>query len=104
MLIITTLEKKYYAEIEIDLPYYYKHDLLSDHADIIIYGKIADENTVISITEKSSLCAEGADEYEIEKKKFGKNFHCYLKKEYKGTEKEYEEVRARLQEFIKKHS
>ncbi len=83
-------------EIEIDLPYYYKHDLYSDYGDSIIYGRIDGEITT-SIHEKEDQY--GKISYEIEKEKWGSD-GSYFTDEHKSTEVEYNKAKERLKEFF----
>jgi hypothetical protein len=87
-------------EIEIDLPYYYKHDLSGDRGSSIIYGKIT-ETKVFSIQEKEH--SEIAFEFEIDEYPSLKQSGLtgYFKSEYKSTKSEYEEALKRANEFIK---
>jgi len=87
-----TTEKK----IEVELPYYYKHDLYSDYGDSVIYGKI-DGKTTTSIHEK--IDQYGKTSYEIEKGKWSGD-GSYFTDEYNSTELEYNKAKERLQEFF----
>ena len=83
-------------EIEVDLPYYYKHDLYSDYGDSVIYGRI-DGKITTSIHEKEDQY--GKITYEIEKEKWGGD-GSYFAGEHKSTEVEYNKVKERLKEFF----
>lgn len=88
---ITTKKK-----IEVELPYYYKHDLYSDYGDSVIYGKIDGEITT-SIHEKED--PYGKISYEIEKEKWDGD-GSYFTDEHTSTEVEYNKAKERLKEFF----
>lgn len=75
------------VEIEIDFPYYYKHDLMLDGADAVIFGKIeAKKCTTIGLTHHSG----GDKSYELEiQRKEARNYACYMTAEHKSSEAEY---------------
>ncbi len=50
--------------IDVELPYYYQHDLSSDYGDCIVYGKI-EEHVCTTIQEDKDY--GGKIKYEIEK-------------------------------------
>lgn len=73
--------------IDIEFPYYYKHDLMLDEVDVIIYGKI-EENKTTSIHISHNY--RGGDNYELEiEKEPASNFSSYMTDEYKSNEAEY---------------
>lgn len=84
------------VEIEVNFPYYYKHDLYSDYGESIIYGKIISEKKEVTIHEKDNL--DGERQYEIEEDTMS---HSYFEDKYKGNKKEFEEVKQRALEFLK---
>lgn len=88
--------------IEIELPYYYKHDLNLDFEDSIIYGKIG-ENFHISIQESKNN--DGKEIYEIEKEIYpsieNSGYSCYFEDKYKSNKKEFEAVKERCLNFLK---
>ena len=70
--------------INLDLPYYFRHDL----DDSAIYGKLGEETcTTIQITLHSRRPLQGA-EIEIETIDWD-SLSCYLAQEYKSNEAEY---------------
>lgn len=81
--------------IEVEFPYYYKHDLMSDYGDSIIYGKIMPDYEIA--IKEVELC-NGKKSYEIEKD-FRSN--CYFTDEYKSNKEEFESVKVRAIEFLK---
>lgn len=84
------------TEIEVDLPYYYKHDLSDDHGDSIIYGRIDGEIST-AIHENESVY--GDVKYEIEKEKWTGD-GSYFSDDHKSTELEYNKVKERLKKFF----
>lgn len=89
-------------EIDIELPYYYKVDLMSDYSDHIYYGKISENNCQV-IDE----IFKGDDiVYEIKLEKFqsikNSGYSCYFKKESESTKEEFEAVKNRMKEFLNK--
>lgn len=87
--------------IEVDLPYYYRHDLLTDHADCIIYGKIEeDKHTSIQINQQYSCSQSFSVEIEIENTSWF-SLSCYLSNEYKSDEKTYTDAKNKALEIIK---
>lgn len=83
--------------IEVDFPYYFKHDLMSEYGKTIIYGKILPKYA-ISIKEDESY--NGKKSYEIEKDLRG---DCYFADKYRSTVDEFEQAKARLLEFLNKY-
>ena len=87
--------------IEVELPYYYRHDLVSDYSTSVIYGKI-EEKISTSIQETKSFT--GTQKYEIEKEEHSSikdsGLGSYFEESHKSTQKEFEEVRQRCQSFI----
>lgn len=90
---ITTL-KRVKKTIEVDFPYYYKHDLMSDYGDTVIYGKIMPG---YEITIKEGKSYNGKKTYEIEK---DSQSDCYFTKEYKSNKEEFESVKVRALAFL----
>jgi len=81
--------------IEIEFPYYYKHDLMLDDADSVIYGKVEDRRqTRIQI---------GYD-YRSKERSFQLEINdipaaalaCYMTDEHKSSEAEYLAAKAKL--------
>lgn len=72
--------------INIDFPYYYKHDLLLDEVDVVIYGMV-EEHRSVSITIRDH---DMIPQVELEiKKRPASTMSCYMTDEFKGTEKEF---------------
>ena len=93
-------EKTYIKKkITVDLPYYYKHDLMSDHYNSIIYGKIEEgKTTTIQITDDyrdSTMTYE----LEVEKCKNGGD-GSYFKDKYKSNESEYLNAKVKMAEAL----
>lgn len=101
MQIEITKEIQQIEVIEVELPYYYKHDLISDHNDSVIYGKI-EENTCTSIQETKNY--DGDEKYEIEKEEYysikNSGFSCYFDEKFKSTKEEFELVKKRCTAFL----
>ena len=80
--------------IEVELPYYYKYDLMVDYGDSIIYGKIEEKlHTSIHETERY----DGKEIYEIEKEKHrlikNSTLWGYFREEYQSSREEFEAVK-----------
>jgi hypothetical protein len=98
MKIEVTRTKRVKEEIEVEIPYYYKHDLTDyDYENTsVIYGKIT-ENEIFTIHEK--IRDNGNVIYEIEKeKRWGDG--SYFAEKYKSTNGEYEEAKERAKQFF----
>ena len=82
--------------IEIELPYYYKHDLTSDYGKSVIYGKI-EEKVCTSIQETQKY--DGEDQYEIESQEHhsikNSGLASYFNEEHKSSKEEFEAVKLR---------
>jgi Arc/MetJ family transcription regulator len=80
--------------IEIELPCYYKHELLLDDTDSVIYGKIeVNQCTTIQVRDDY----RGAVSFELEVAKRGAaSTACYMADEYKSNEGEYLAAKAKL--------
>jgi len=87
--------------IDIELPYFYKQDLMSDYGDAVIYGKIEEKNAT-AIHETKNY--DGEEKYEVEKCPFtsigNSGFSCYFREEYKSTKEEFEAAKKRCIAFI----
>jgi len=90
--------KEIKKEIEVDIifPHYFKHDILVDHSNVVIFGKMIDNKKQITIKEDVSWGGVFKS-YEIEKERFSS---CYLANEYKSTEQEYKETKKRALDFL----
>ena len=90
--------KKVKREIEVEIPYYYKHDLTDYEYEntSVIYGKIT-ESEVFTIHEK--IRDNGNIIYKIEKEK-GWSDEYYFTDKYKSTIGEYEEAKERAKQFF----
>jgi len=82
--------------IEIDFPYYYKHDLTDYEYEntCVIYGKIT-ESEEVTIHEK--IRSKNNVIYEIEK---DSRSDSYFAEKYKSTEEEYNKARERAKRFF----
>ena len=87
--------------IEVELPYYYKHDLMHDYGDSIIYGKI-EEKLHTSIHEIKGY--DGKESYEIEKEKHSsialRGLSSYFEDEHQSSKEEFEAVKERCLSFL----
>ena len=87
--------------IEVELPYYYKHDLMSDYGNSVIYGKI-EEKLCTSIQENKNY--DGEEKYEIEKEEHhsikNSGLSSYFDKKYKSNKEEFEAVKERCMSFL----
>ena len=99
--IIEIIQKE--KTIEVELPYYYKHDLSDDRDSTIIYGKI-DLNIHTTIKEREDY-STGKREYEIERESHSsiKNsgLASYFKPEHKSQQLDHEEVKERALAFLR---
>lgn len=84
-------------EIEITFPYYYKHDLMLDECDCVVYGKYIDDKWAYSITERNNY--RGKLSYEVE---YDRHDDSYYKEKYKSTKEEYENAKGRALKYINK--
>lgn len=81
--------------IEIQFPYYYKHDLMFDDVDSVIYGKAEEQrNTKIHVTYGYSN-KERRFELEIEEKPAA-TVACYMTDEHSSNEAEYRAAKEKL--------
>ena len=88
-----TIKQK--VKVNIDFPFYYKHDLMLDELDAVIFGKIEEsKSTAIKVT-TSYLRDKKEFELEIERCSPERNA-CYLTEEYKCSESEYLEAKEQL--------
>ncbi len=96
MKIEVTRTKRVKEEIEVEFPYYYKHDLTDYEYEntCVIFGKKTEEEEV-TIQEK--IRDNGNTIYELEK---DSRSDSYFGEEYKSTEKEYEEAKERAKQFF----
>ena len=87
--------------IEVELPYYYKVDLMSDYDDSVIYGKI-EEKLCTSIKETKN--DDGEEKYEIEKEEHhsikNSGLSSYFDKRHKSSKEEFEAVKERCLSFL----
>lgn len=87
--------------IEVEFPYYYKHDLMSDYGDSVIYGKI-EEKMCTSIQETKNH--DGEEKYEIEKEEHhsikNSGLSSYFDKKHQSSKEEFEAVKERCLSFL----
>ena len=88
-------------EIDIDFPYYYKHNL-SDRDESIIYGKL-DIGSCCTIHVKKSWVSESVSvEIEVERYEGVPPgcYHSYFSEEFKATAVEFRLARDLAQKFL----
>lgn len=94
-------EIKEVVEIEVDLPYYYKHDLGSDNGDVVIYGRI-DEKRHSVINE--SIFWDDSVSYELESSAHSSikrsGLSSYFAEKFNSTEDEYNAAKSRCITFL----
>ena len=90
-----TREVKKTETIDIEFPYYYKHDLSSDEEDVVIYGKIDEKkHTSIKIGKRYW---DQSIEFELEIEERGAaSLACYMTDEHKSSETEYNAAKNKL--------
>lgn len=92
------------VKVDIDLPYYYKHDLMSDYGDSVIYGKI-EENLGTTIHEQ---IFGDTTSYEIEKYRYtsiaNSGLSEYFDPMHKSSKKEYESAKDRCMCFLEDYT
>lgn len=81
--------------VEIDLPYYYIHDLMLDEADVIIYGKVEEKRCTSIIIGHSYGSHNNEFELSIEDRP-ASAYGSYMTDEYKSSEAEYLAAKAKL--------
>ena len=99
-----TIEVEKFTETEkviIPTPFYYKHDLMIEECDSIIYGKIMDD-CVISVQKTDHyLNHEITFEFEVEERPRFQGYNAYMvDEEYKSSKEEYEAAIAEMKQFI----
>lgn len=86
--------------IEVEFPYYYKHNLMSDYGDCVIYGKI--EEKLCTTIEESNR--NNIEKFVIEKEEYtsikNSGLSCYFNKEYKSNKEEFEDAKERCLSFL----
>lgn len=92
----TTYIKK---KITVDLPYYYKHDLMSDRHNSIIYGKIEEKKTTTIQISENYMNNTMSYELEVEKCKNGGD-GSYFKEKYKSNEAEYLQAKSEMEKAL----
>ena len=88
--------------IDVDLPYYYKHEFDTMTGDTVIFGKIMEDK---SIAIKESGTYQGAETYEVEIEEHlsikTSGLDSYFNEQYKSSEAEFLEAKERMMEFMK---
>ncbi len=87
--------------IEVELPYYFKHDLEGDYGESIIYGKIEDK---LYTTIHETIRYDGKVAYEIEREKHhsieNRGLAEYFEDEHQSSREEFEAVKERCLSFL----
>lgn len=88
-------------KITIETPFYYKHDLMLDECDSIIYGKITD-NYIVSVQKTDRyLDHEITFEFEIDNRPRFQSYSNYMTEDqHRSSKEEYEAAIAEMQQFI----
>lgn len=81
--------------INVEFPYYYKHNLYPDYRESVIYGKIIDEHKEITIHEREDR--GGHLSFEIEEDSMSSS---YFEDKYKSSKEEYELAKRRALDFL----
>ena len=83
--------------VDIELPYYYKHDLLLDEADVVIYGKVEETRcTSIKISRNYDRYRHGK-EFELTLADIPASASgCFMTDKYKSSGAEYLAAKAKL--------
>lgn len=81
--------------IEIEFPYYYKHDLMLDDADSVIYGKIEEKRQTTIHVGYDYRSKERSFELEMQDIPAAV-LSCYMTDKHKSSEYEYLDAKAKL--------
>lgn len=85
--------------VDIDLPYYFKHDLSNDDAEYVIYGKV--ERTMCVKIKISRAYNSRSHEFEIAIEDLpAAAYGCYMTHEHQSSEAEYLSAKTNLLEAI----
>ncbi len=87
--------------IEVELPYYYEHNLESECGDSVIYGKIEEK---VSTSIKEAKDYDGFVQYQIEREEHNSindtGLWCYFNEEHKSYKEKFEAVKLRCLRFL----
>lgn len=87
--------------VEVELPYYFEHDLSDDYGESIIYGKI--EEKLYTTIHESKRYGDLAT-YEIEKEEHVsialRGLSSYFEEEHQSTKEEFEAAKQRCLKFL----
>ena len=96
--ITRTIKQK--ETVDIELPYYYKHDLMPDEGSAVIYGKVeAGKQTKITIRETFWGGARKEYELEIERSDIS-CYACYITQEHASCEEDYLDAKTAMLEAL----
>jgi hypothetical protein len=106
MAISVEIEKVVLKEtITIQTPFYYKHDLMLDECDSVIYGKVTDD--CIVTVHKSERYSRDETEFEFNKElrpHFQSSKSYLTEDEYRSNKEEYESVIEEMKRFIEREA
>lgn len=100
MAIVVEIEKVVIKEkVSVETPYFYKHDLLPDFGDSIVYGKVLDD-CVVTVQKTDRYGGKVAFEIQVVKKSDLRAYSNYLvKEEYRSTEGEFLAVLGEMKDL-----
>lgn len=95
--VIKTIKTK--ETVDVTCPYYYKHHLMLDEGDVVIYGKIDEKEHVFIKLSVSYL----SDVRSVEVEKQETDWHsvsCYLADKYRSNASEYQQAKSQAMDAI----
>lgn len=90
---------KQVEEIDVQVPYFYKHDFMLDDMDVVEYGMIDNDHSVSIIKEENYRDGKLKLTMDIEETGIDKACDSYFSEEYKSNEEEFYDVYG---EFFRK--
>lgn len=93
--------------ITIQTPFYYKHDLMLDECDSVIYGKVTDD--YITTVQKTERYIQNEIEFEFTKNnkpifQFQSLRPYLIEDEYKSSKDEYDSAIEEMKQFMEKEA
>jgi hypothetical protein len=91
--------------VTIQTPFYYKHDLMLDECDSVIYGKVTDE-CIVTI-QKTERYARNETEFEFTKEAnphFQSSRTYLTEEEHKSSKEEYDSAIEEMKQFLEKEA
>lgn len=89
----------------IQTPFYYKHDLMLDECDSVIYGKVTDD--CITTVQKTERYGRNEIEFEFTKEDkpcFQLSRSYLIKDEHKSSKAEYDSAVEEMKQFLEKEA